>query len=106
MICHGGLAVFYLHHPHIFTDMKQLSTAVRAKLLFVAFMLLFWGVSLIPITYLTLHALFASSWDWSFLFIAPAVLVGIIVAWLTYGIVLVRFRDWLKDYGLDKWWKR
>lgn len=97
--------MFYIQHPHIFIDMRHLSTAFRAKLLFVAVALFLWGVLLLPATYLTLYALFTAAWDWTFLVIVPGILFGIFVAWVSYGTVLVRFNSWLRDNGIKTFWQ-
>jgi len=98
--------VFNTDNLHMLADMRDRTPGFWAKLTFVAFTLLLWGVSLLPITYLTLDALITSTWDWSYLWIVPSVLFGIFVAWTTYGIVLVRFNDWLGDNGFKRLWKK
>lgn len=98
--------MFNTDHPHIFADMREHTPAFRAKLIFVASTLFLWGVSLLPFTYLVLYALYASTWNWSYLWMVPSALFGIFVAWTTYGIVLVRFNNWLGDNGFRRLWTR
>lgn len=88
----------------MFADMRHHTPVFWAKLFFVAFTLLLWGGSLFPINYLTLHALFTSNWDWTYLLIAPTAIFALLVMWITYGIVLSRFNAWLRDNGLRGLW--
>jgi hypothetical protein len=88
----------------MFVDMHQHTPLFWAKFLFVALTLLLWGGSLLPITYLTMHALFTSTWDWYYLIIAPTAFFALIIMWVTYGIVLDRFNAWLRDNGLRGLW--
>jgi hypothetical protein len=90
----------------MFVDMQHHSPFFWAKLFFVAFVLLLWGVTLLPITYYALHWLVTTDLDWSYLVVViPTFIIGGGAAWITYGIVLTRFNEWLKDNGLKPLWK-
>ena len=91
-------------NPVMFADMRHHTPTFVAKLIFVALTLLLWGGSLLPISYLTLHALYTATWDWTYLLIVPTAVFALLVMWITYAIVLSRFNDWLRDNGLRGLW--
>ncbi len=55
------------------------------------------ALCLAALTWLTLHGLLSTPWDWYYLLILPAVGLGLYMLWAAYWVVLERGKTWLSN---------